>query len=67
MTTNEWNELQKKNFGEFKKKYFEFQFNKKNILNCTNCPDNVGIQNRDTYPCGQYNCWVACACRIGIE
>ena len=36
-----------------------FLFNKENILNCAECPYNIGSsdwQNRK--PCGQQNCWV---------
>lgn len=42
--------------------YTEFMYNRNNIHNCENCPENKGRGKRDyddRWPCLQYHCWVA--------
>lgn len=46
--------------------YIGFMFNKANIRNCGECPENREMKSADNenrYPCGQYNCWVDIHCR----
>lgn len=48
-----------------RKDYFDFMFDKANIRNCKECPENDGFKpgsNSNTLPCGQYHCWVSVYC-----
>lgn len=39
-------------------------FNKDNIRNCENCPENREMSDwQNRLPCGQQNCWVDIHCR----
>lgn len=43
----------------------QFMFDERNVLNCENCPYNIGAKDYSPdrkHPCGQQNCWVAVAC-----
>ena len=45
------------------RKYKEFMFNKENVGNCKECPENKGMSTWDgRKPCGQQNCWVKAHC-----
>jgi hypothetical protein len=44
------------------KDYIDFMYNRDNVHNCKNCPENKGFGKRDyddRWPCLQYHCWVA--------
>lgn len=62
----DWKNL-KTDVPAFKKAYIEFMYDKNNICNCSECPENPGVifgkpSNTlfDGRPCGQQNCWVTC-------
>lgn len=40
--------------------YKEFMYNPENSHNCSECPENEGMDSR--LPCGQQHCWVDCHC-----
>lgn len=67
MTKQEWQRLERENFEKYKQEYIKFQFDRKNICKCSECPDNEGAESINTYPCGQRLCWVQCACKVGTE
>ena len=44
------------------KEYRDFMYNRDNIHNCENCPENKGFGKQDyddRWPCLQFHCWVA--------
>lgn len=45
-----------------RKEYLSFMYSIKNEYNCTECPENMGMENDfdRRLPCGQHNCWVTC-------
>jgi hypothetical protein len=67
MNVNEWNDLYKSDRSSYLKAYEAFMYDKENICKCSKCPMNSDKKKTDIYPCGQRNCWVACACHIGVE
>ena len=39
--------------------YINFMHNSSNIMNCKDCPENIGASDwQGNKPCGQQNCWV---------
>lgn len=52
------------------KEYKEFMYNRDNVHNCKNCPENKGFGKRtydDRWPCLQYHCWVALSAPSVVE
>lgn len=74
MTTKEWKELRNSEKSstmdefqktEYFKRYCEFMYDRNNIRNCAECPENIGDEGYNRYLCGQYRCWVAMHCNHG--
>lgn len=43
--------------------YKEFMYNPDNHCNCSECPENRGMDGwQGRFPCGQWKCWVDCHC-----
>ena len=58
LTPQEWDELYDKDRETWKCLYLDFMYNRKNITNCENCPENDGY-DCNGHKCGQQCCWVA--------
>ena len=55
-----WNDLGQ---NEYLEDYCKFMYNKNNLYNCEECPENINFKGVDQEPCGQYRCWVYCHCK----
>ena len=46
--------------------YISFMCAPENEYNCENCPENHNYDSGgfgNILPCGQFHCWVTCACK----
>ena len=49
--------------AEEAKAYCDFMYDRKNIRNCAQCPENHEYDSfQDRLPCGQWHCWVTRHC-----
>ena len=63
-----WGGTKKEGHKMTTSEYREWMSNQNNVRNCEECPENRDFNsgiNGNVLPCGQYNCWVAVACKGG--